>query len=160
MATDLVPPSPSEAGALPLSDFHNLRFKLIPMIVEGPWVVKTAVRSRPCILGQKVVQRYFGGKGYLEVDIDVGSSVIASQIVSLCRYLIYLMKNRNLCIIITLMVGYLSFLCRGYAKQIVCNVGIVLQGEREDELPERLLASVTLSHLDMECRKSLFPKKQ
>jgi hypothetical protein len=36
--------SPYEPGALPLDSFQNKRFKLIPMIVDGPWMVKMAVR--------------------------------------------------------------------------------------------------------------------
>lgn len=62
-----------------------MRFKLIPQMVEAPWVLRAAVSSTPCILGQKIVQRYFQGPGYLEVDLHVGSSAIADNIVSLCR---------------------------------------------------------------------------
>jgi hypothetical protein len=34
---------PTAEGVLPLTDFRNKRFKLIPSIVDGPWVVKMAV---------------------------------------------------------------------------------------------------------------------
>jgi hypothetical protein len=51
----------NEPGALPPGDFRNMRFKLLPSIIEGPWVVKAAVRSQPALLGRKVVQRYFRG---------------------------------------------------------------------------------------------------
>jgi hypothetical protein len=34
-------------GVLPKNDFRNLRFKLIPQIKSGPWVVKAAVSSTP-----------------------------------------------------------------------------------------------------------------
>lgn len=33
------------------------------------------------MLGQKIVQRYFRGDNYMEVDMFVGSSIIADQIV-------------------------------------------------------------------------------
>ena len=59
---------------------RNERFKLIPSITIGPWVVKAAVGATPALLGRKVVQRYFRGEDYLEIDIHVGSSVIASQV--------------------------------------------------------------------------------
>jgi hypothetical protein len=36
-------------------------------MTEGPWIVTTAVRSCPAMLGQKVVQRYFRGENYFEV---------------------------------------------------------------------------------------------
>ena len=41
--------------------------------------------STPVLLGQKVVMRYFRGKGYLEMDVHVGSSAIADNIVGVCR---------------------------------------------------------------------------
>ena len=53
-------------------------------------------RSQPALLGRKVVQRYFRGDNYMEIDVYVGSSVIASQIVSICR---------------------------GYGKHFTCNIG-------------------------------------
>jgi hypothetical protein len=74
-------------------------------------MVRSAVPSaKPALLGQKLQQRYFRGKNYVETDVDVSSSAIASQIVGVLR---------------------------GYAKNFVCDVGVVLQGECEDELPER-----------------------
>jgi hypothetical protein len=38
---------------------------------------------------QQIVQRYYRGEYYLEVDVHVGSSVLAAQIVGLCRYKLY-----------------------------------------------------------------------
>jgi hypothetical protein len=49
-------------------------------MLSGPWVVKAAVGATPALLGRKVVQRYFRGEDYLEIDIHVGSSIIASQV--------------------------------------------------------------------------------
>jgi hypothetical protein len=57
---------------LPPTDFRNERFKLIPSITAGPWVVRAAVRNTPALLGKKVVQRYFRGDDYLEIDVHVG----------------------------------------------------------------------------------------
>ena len=48
------------------------------------------------LLGQKVVQRYFRGEGYMEIDVHVGSSNIADNIVGLCR---------------------------SYSKAFICNLG-------------------------------------
>ena len=78
--SDITWPTAYDKGALPPSDFRNERFKLIPSITIGPWVVKAAVGATPALLGRKVVQRYFRGEDYLEIDIHVGSSVIASQV--------------------------------------------------------------------------------
>jgi hypothetical protein len=41
--SDITWQEPTAEGVLPLSDYRNKRFKLIPSIVEGPWVVKMAV---------------------------------------------------------------------------------------------------------------------
>lgn len=128
MPSDISWPDPREPGALPQSDFRNCRFKLVPNITEGPWVVKAAVRSQPALLGRKVVQRYFRGDGYMEVDIHVGSSVIASNIVGVCR---------------------------GYAKMFAADVGIVIQGEEPGELPEKMLGCVSFNKIDTEVRQKL-----
>ena len=80
------------------------------------------------MLGQKVAQRYFKGAGYMETDVHIGSSVVASQIVSVCR---------------------------GYGKMFASHLGIVLQGEKDDELPERMLACASLNHIDVNTRHKL-----
>lgn len=77
------------------------------------------------ILGQRVTQRYFRGQGYMEVDIEVGSSLIAAQIVGVCR---------------------------NYVKDLTVDLGIVLQGEKESELPERLIGCLRLEGLDVNVR--------
>lgn len=128
MPSDITWAGPFEPGAFPPNDFKNQRFKLIPTMTRGPWVVLAAVRNKPTLLGQKVVQRYFSGKNYIEVDVHVGSSIIATQIVSVCR---------------------------GYAKHFSCNIGVILQGEDEEELPERVLCCITLHNIDVDIRRPL-----
>ena len=54
-------------------------------MTDGPWIVKAAVPSKPALLGRKIIQRYFRGETYFEVDMHVGSSAIASNIVGLAR---------------------------------------------------------------------------
>jgi hypothetical protein len=88
----------------------------------------SALRSTPVLLGQKVVQRYFRGDRHLEIDVHVGSSIIAAQIVGVCR---------------------------SYTEMYSTNLGIVIQGENEDELPERLLACIQLNKLDLDIRTKL-----
>lgn len=53
-------------------EMHNAqhgRFKLIPSILSGPFIVRKAVGSKPALLGRKVRQRYFRGPDYVETDI-------------------------------------------------------------------------------------------
>lgn len=105
------------------------RFKLIPTILEGNWIVRAAMPGAlPCLLGQKVQQRYFKGDGYVEIDIDVGSSAIASNIISVLR---------------------------NFAKTIKAQYGITLQGDRADELPEKIFFSQTANNLDYEHLKKI-----
>lgn len=78
-------PAPGEPGVLPRDAFQNQRFKLVPQLVEAPYILMAAVSSTPCLLGLRIVQRYWAGPGYVEVDLHVGSSAIADNIVSLCR---------------------------------------------------------------------------
>lgn len=46
-------------------------------------------------------------------------------------------------------------LCRGYAKNIVNDVGIVIQGEHEGELPEKILAVGSLNRINVNIRQKL-----
>lgn len=113
LPSDITWCGPESPGVYVKEDFRNARFKLIPNISDGPWVVKAAVRSKPALIGRKVVCRYFKTDTYMELDVNVSSSIIASQIIGVCR---------------------------GYAKHFTADVGIVIQGESEDELPEMLLS--------------------
>lgn len=126
--SDITWPKESEPGSFPLSFFPNKRFKLIPSVIGGPWVVQMAVKSTPVLLGTKVGQRYFKTDKYVEIDVHVGSSLIAAQIVGICR---------------------------GYANQFSTNMGLVIQGEADDELPERLFASICLNKIDIDVRIKL-----
>lgn len=130
--SDIQWPSPQEPGAYPQTDFRNKRIKLIANITDGPWVIKTAVPNKPALLGKKLVCRYFGGDNYVEVDLHVGSSIIAAQVTSLCR---------------------------GLVKQFAADLAIVIQGEEEGELPERVLGSLHIHKIDLELRRRLWDEE-
>jgi hypothetical protein len=80
--------------------------------------------NKPTLLGSKVVMRYFAGEGYMETDVHIGSSAIASQIVGVCR---------------------------GYGKHFAADVGILFESDK-DELPEKLLGCASFHKIDMENR--------
>ncbi|KAK9100412.1 hypothetical protein Scep_023842 [Stephania cephalantha] len=63
--------------------FRDSRFKLIPSIVEGYWMVKRAVGTKACLLGKAVTCRYLRQDNFLEIDVDIGSSSVARSIISL-----------------------------------------------------------------------------
>lgn len=97
--------------------FRNARFKLIPSVVEGPWLVQQAVGTRPALLGKTLRQRFHrgvtaNGTAYLEIDVDCNSSPAAGRVVSLVKL---------------------------YSKQLVIDLGFVIEAQTRDELPERVL---------------------
>lgn len=103
-------------------DFRTRRFKLIPDFENAPWVFQQLVPSRPAITGTKLTQHYFRRDNYFELDLDVASSTIASSIGSLC--------------------------C-SWATYLDVRVFITIQGEAEDELPERVIGGVSFKYLDL-----------
>ncbi|KAK9818359.1 hypothetical protein WJX72_011272 [[Myrmecia] bisecta] len=113
---------PEETEEATTANRHGA-FKIIPRIEKGSWVVKHAVgQNTPVLLGQKLVTKYFRGPRYIEVDVDVGSSTTASSVVGMVQ---------------------------GALKSLVIDLAVLLQGRAEDELPEALLGSVRLAHLDL-----------
>ncbi|KAK9821914.1 hypothetical protein WJX81_003424 [Elliptochloris bilobata] len=98
-------------------------FKIIPRVTHGSWVVKQAVgQNTPVLLGRKITTKYFRGPRYIEVDVDVGSSRSAAHVVGLVQ---------------------------GALKSLVIDIAVLLEGHSPDELPERLLGTVRLNHLDL-----------
>ncbi|KAL0322329.1 UNVERIFIED_CONTAM: protein ENHANCED DISEASE RESISTANCE 2 [Sesamum calycinum] len=63
--------------------FRNSRFKLIPYISKGSWIVKQSVGRKACLVGQALEINYFRGTNYLELGVDIGSSTVARGVVSL-----------------------------------------------------------------------------
>lgn len=101
--------------------FRDSVFKLIPRIVSGNVLVRKAVGSKPTILGKKLKQIYIRNERFLEVIVDIGSSIIASKVVKLSQ---------------------------GYAKNIVVDMAFVLEGRTESTLPEQAMGTVRLSNVD------------
>ncbi|KAG5182809.1 hypothetical protein JKP88DRAFT_195737 [Tribonema minus] len=104
------------------SAFRNSRLKIIPRCHDGPWLVRSTVGGKPAIIGTKITQEYFSGSGYFEVVTDVCSSTAA-------LYILGVVKN--------------------YTKVVSVDLGFVIQGETEEELPERLIGAVRFHHLDV-----------
>lgn len=101
---------------------------MIPYIPEGPWVVRNLVSGKPAIIGNKLPVTYTyvpasdGHAEYLEADLDVGSSsATAKRIVSMCRR---------------------------YMNLLTVDIGLVIQGNCKEELPEQMLGSIRLHCVD------------
>jgi hypothetical protein len=105
------------------NQFRNDTFKLIPRIVEGNYVVRTAVGTKPTIIGKKIQQYYIRGDRYFEIVVDISSEPMAQRIVKLAL---------------------------GFAKTLVVDIMYVLEGNDEDTLPERIFGGVRLRGIDFE----------
>lgn len=101
--------------------YRNSRFKLIPYISKGSWIVKQSVGKKACLVGQALEVNYFHGKNYIELGIDIGSSTVARGVVSLVL---------------------------GYLNNLVIELAFLIQSNTEEELPEQLLGTCRLNHLD------------
>lgn len=102
--------------------FRNSRLKLIANIIKGPWIVRTAVGEQAiCILGRALSCKYDVGLNYIEIDVDIGSSVVANAIV------------------------HLAF---GYVATLTVYLAFLIESQTQEELPERLIGAVRFSELD------------
>ncbi|MBA0774274.1 hypothetical protein Gotri_009494 [Gossypium trilobum] len=103
--------------------FRNQRLKMVNRIVEGPWIVKKAVGNyAACLIGKALTCNYHRGDNYLEIDVDVASSAVANAILHLAL---------------------------GCATSVVIDMGFVVEGQTEDELPEKLIGAVRVSKMEM-----------
>lgn len=67
---------------------RSTKFKLIPRVAQGSWVVRQSVGTTPVLLGQKLATRYFRGRSpagtsYFEVDVDITSNTVANSVTRL-----------------------------------------------------------------------------
>jgi len=108
--------------------YRNDRLKLIPYVAEGPWIVRNMVTGRPALIGKKlpVSYQYSPPTGQqapmLECTLDIGSSsATAKRIVSVCRR---------------------------YMSALTVDIGLVIQAETAQELPEQMLGSIRIHGVD------------
>ncbi|TXG72797.1 hypothetical protein EZV62_001376 [Acer yangbiense] len=103
-------------------NFRNSRLKLIANVVQGPWIVRKAVGEQAiCIIGRALSCKYCIGENFLEVDVDIGSSMMANAIVHLAL---------------------------GYITTLTVDLAFVIEGQTESELPEQLLGAFRFSQLN------------
>lgn len=100
--------------------FRDSRFKLIPSIIEGYWMVKRAVGTKACLLGKAVTCKYLRQDNFLEIDVDIGSSSVARGVIGLVL---------------------------GYVTSLVVDLAILIEGKEEAELPEYILGTVRLNQV-------------
>jgi len=108
--------------------YRNERFKLIPGVLQGSYVVRNFVGSTPALIGRKLTTSYHRGDNWFEVSIDVGSSRIGRSIMGAVK---------------------------GYATGLVLHMGYLIESKTPSELPERVLGGVDLYYPAMGPRGKL-----
>ena len=68
------------------------------------------------------------GDNYFELDVDVGSSSVARNVTGIAM---------------------------SYAKSLIVDMGFCLQGNDDNELPEVLMGTVRIVHIDVSVAKPL-----
>ncbi|KAL4450695.1 hypothetical protein ABPG77_001051 [Micractinium sp. CCAP 211/92] len=101
---------------------RNKRFKLIPNIPKGSWIIRQSVGTTPVILGQKLTTKYARGSNYFEVDVDISSSSVAASVTNLVA---------------------------GATKSLTVDLGVLLEGQTPQTLPEQLLGTIRLNAIDL-----------
>ena len=108
------------------------RFKLIPKMQNGSFIIRQSVGTRPALIGNKLVNQYHVGNNYCEIDVDISSSSVANAIVNMVK---------------------------GSVKTLVVDIAILLEAQSADELPEELLGCVRFDHLSLAVAKPLASRK-
>lgn len=102
--------------------YRNSRLKMIANIVKGPWIVRKAVGEQAvCVIGRALTCKYWVTENFCEVDLDVGSSMVASAIVHIAI---------------------------GYIKNLTVDLAFLIESQMESELPEQILGAIRFSELD------------
>jgi hypothetical protein len=103
--------------------YRNRRFKLIPDLVKGPWVVRTTVRSRPALPGTKNVDLvYSKGDNWFEVDLDVSG------------------KNEA---------KFITSLALPVAKSLIVDLAFLAESQHHGELPEQIIGVARFRFTDL-----------
>jgi hypothetical protein len=113
--------------------YRDARLKLLPIVAEGPWIVKAAVGpgKSPALLGKVIPLQYFfdggqastGRKAVYEVDVIITASTIAKGILSVVK---------------------------GHTKSVSIAFAIIIEAAEEADLPETVLCTYQVHSLHLE----------
>ncbi|MCD7470050.1 hypothetical protein HAX54_009613 [Datura stramonium] len=143
--------------------YRNSRFKLIPYISKityaqqqvvltiekrklnpslGPWIVKQSVGKKACLVGPALEINYFRGKNYLEL---LGRELPGQEGPSVAGGFMWQFED---CLYVLMSRGVVSLVV-GYLNNLVIEMAFLVQANTPEELPEYLLGTCRLNHLDV-----------
>lgn len=98
--------------------------KIIPRVFDGPWLVRQAVGkgNKAAKLAEHIELTYYRGPNHFEVNVDVSASAMGNRILGVVR---------------------------AYVASVAVDLGFVLEGTCDAELPERLLGALRFHSLDV-----------
>lgn len=111
--------------------YRDARLKLLPLVIDGPWIVKAAVGNgkSPALLGKVIPLQYFfrkpeeSKKGIYEVDVIITASSIAKGILNVVK---------------------------GHAKSLSIAFAFIIEAAKQEELPETVLCKFQIHALDLD----------
>ena len=113
---------------------RDARLKLLPKVINGPWIVKKAIGHGPALLGQTIPLQYYfthptdKKKGVYEVDVIITASRLAKGILNVVK---------------------------SHTKRLTIAFAFIIEGAQESELPETVLCSCQIHSLHLELCPSL-----
>lgn len=113
---------------------RDARLKLLPQVINGPWIVKKAIGHGPALLGQTIPLQYYfthptdKKKGVYEVDVIITASRLAKGILNVVK---------------------------SHTKRLTIAFAFIIEGAQESELPETVLCSCQIHSLHLELCPSL-----
>lgn len=112
-------------------EYRDGKLKLLPVVVEGPWIVKKAVGpgTSPAMVGRDLPLQYYftestgTKKGVYEVDVLVTASRIARGILNVVK---------------------------GHTKSLTIAFAFIIEAAEQMDLPENVLCAFQVHSMDLE----------
>lgn len=94
---------------------RSSHLKLLPKVADGPWLLTKLVPPKPFLVGRQCASQYFSQENCMETSIDCSTSALGKKLTA--------MLTDGSCVL-----------------ELFC----ILEGKAKEELPERVLGSVSV----------------
>lgn len=100
---------------------RDRKFKMVCALMSAPWALRSVVPRRPVILGKKTELRYHRSEDHMEIDFELAASPFMDRTYRALKWA---------------------------SRHSVEELVFMIEGQREDELPEAILGAVRLDRVD------------